>query len=188
MSHRRACFLWVSVPLIFLFSAADALAIPAWSRKYRTSCSTCHVAFPKLNYFGKAFRNNGYRFPAGQDPEATKEPPVSMGAEGYKKLFPHALWPADLPGVPPLAVRAVLRASTSEDARTATFEFPHEFELLTGGTVGETFSFFGEIEVENEANENELGMDAVLQYDPRSWLHLRIGSLSVHPIDDHLRL
>ena len=188
MSHRRACLLWTSVPLIFLFSAVDVLAIPAWSRKYRTSCSTCHVAFPKLNYFGKAFRNNGYRFPGGQDSEATKDTPVSLGAEGYKKLFPRALWPSDLPGVPPLAIRAVSRANKYEDDRTTTFEFPHEFELLTGGTLGETFSFFGELEVENENNENELGMDAALQYDPRSWLHLRIGSIGVHPIDDNLRL
>ena len=188
MSRRAVTFLSVNLSLVFAFTAVDALAIPAWSRKYHTSCSTCHVAFPKLNYFGKAFRNNGYRFPAGQDPEATKEDPVSMGAEGYKKLFPRALWPSDLPGVPPLAVRAVSRASTYEDDQTTTFEFPHEFELLTGGTLGETFSFFAELEVENEANENELGMDAVLQYDPRPWLHLRVGSVSVHPVDDHLRL
>lgn len=188
MSERRACFLWVSIPLIFLFSAADVLAIPAWSRKYHTSCSTCHAAFPKLNYFGKAFRNNGYRFPGGQDLEATRETPVSMGAEGYKKLFPRSLWPSDLPGVPPLAVRVVSRASADEDERTTTFEFPHEFELLTGGTLGESFSFFGELEIENENNENELGMDGSLQYDPRPWLHVRIGSAIVHPIDDGLRL
>jgi hypothetical protein len=188
MSRRAVFLLWVNLSLVFAFTAVDALAIPAWSRKYSTSCSTCHVAFPKLNYFGKAFRNNGYRFPAGQDPEATKETPVSLGAEGYKKLFPRALWPSDLPGVPPLAIRGVSRASVYEDDQTTTFEFPHEFELLTGGTLGETLSFFGELEVENEANENELGMDATLQYDPRPWLHVRIGSVSVHPIDDHLRL
>ena len=29
-------------------------AIPAFSRQYGTSCSTCHVDFPKLNDFGKA--------------------------------------------------------------------------------------------------------------------------------------
>jgi hypothetical protein len=188
MSHRIASFLGVNLALVFLLSAVDVMAIPAWSRKYRTSCSTCHVAFPKLNYFGKAFRNNGYRFPAGQDPEATRETPVSLGAEGYKKLFPRALWPSDLPGIPPLAILVVSRASAYEDDQTTTFEFPHEFEVLTGGTLGETFSFFGELEVENEANENELGMDGVLQYDPRSWLHVRVGSLTVHPVDDHLRL
>jgi hypothetical protein len=177
----------VLVTLIAL-SVRQSEAIPAWSRKYLTSCSTCHAVFPKLNYFGKAFRNNGYRFPGGEDATATKQEPVSLGAEAYKKLFPHALWPSDIPGAVPLAVRGIARFNTFEDDQTTTFEYPHEFELLAGGTLGETFSFFGELEVENEANENELGMDLVLQYDPRPWLHVRMGSLSVHPIPDHLRL
>ncbi len=169
-------------------TGSPAEAIPAWSRKYQTSCSTCHAPFPKLNYFGKAFRNNGYRFPGGEDGTATKEPPVSLGAESYKKMFPRAMWPSDIPGTLPLAVRGVARFNTFEDDQTTSFEFPHEFELLGGGTLGESFSFFGELEIENENNENELGMDLVLQYDPRPWLHVRMGSLSIHPIDDMQRL
>jgi hypothetical protein len=31
-------------------------------------------------------------------------------------------------------------------------------------------------------------MDVVLQYDPRPWLHVRMGSVNVHPIGDGLRL
>ena len=171
-----------------LVPATSAEAIPVWARKYQTSCSTCHAPFPKLNYFGKAFRNNGYRFPGGEDGTARKEPPVSLGAEGYKKLFPRALWPSDIPGTVPVAVRGVSRLTTAEGEENSTFEFPHEFEVLAGGTLGESFSFFGEIEIENEANENELGMDVVLQYDPRPWLHVRMGGVNVHPIGDGLRL
>lgn len=167
---------------------SSAEAIPAWSRKYQTGCTTCHTVFPKLNYFGKAFRNNGYRFPGGLEEGATKEPPVIMGAESYKKLFPRAVWPSHIPGAVPLAIRGISRLNWFEDDRTTTFEFPHEFEVLTGGTLGETFSFFGELEVENEGNENELEMVLALQYDPRPWLHVRMGTLSPHPIHDHLRL
>lgn len=29
-----------------------ALSIPAFARKYQTSCSTCHNNFPELNDFG----------------------------------------------------------------------------------------------------------------------------------------
>lgn len=173
---------------LFVLAATDALAIPAWARKYRTSCSTCHTVYPKLNYFGKAFRNNGYRFPGGLEETATKEPPVIMGAEAYKKLFPRALWPSDIPGAVPLSIRGISRLNWFEDARTTSFEFPHEFEVLTGGTLGETFSFFGELEVENEDNENELEMVLALQYDPRPWLHVRMGTLTPHPIPDSLRL
>ena len=49
----------VSVLLVLVSLPTPAEAIPAFSRKYATSCATCHVAFPKLNAFGKAFRNNG---------------------------------------------------------------------------------------------------------------------------------
>ena len=174
--------------LFMIFCAADARAIPEWSRKYETSCSTCHAAYPKLNYFGKAFRNNGYRFPAGLEESASKQPPVSLGSEGYKKLFPHALWPSHVPVHVPLAVRGILRANSFEDSTADSFEFPHEFEILAGGTLGETFSFFGEVEIENEANENELGMVLALQYDPRPGLHVRLGTVRPHPIADSLRL
>jgi hypothetical protein len=190
-THSRRSRLAIVVTFMLTLvglSVRPAEAIPAWSRKYQTGCSTCHAPFPKLNYFGKAFRNNGYRFPGGEDETATRQPPVSLGSDAYKRLFPKAIWPSHIPGGPPLAVRGVSRANTFEDTRTTTFEFPHEFELLTGGTLGETFSFFGELEIENEANENELGMDLMLQYDPRPWLHVRLGSLTVHPISDALRL
>jgi len=49
----RAAMVAIAVGLVIGPSSAEA--IPAWSRKYQTSCSTCHAVFPKLNYFGKAF-------------------------------------------------------------------------------------------------------------------------------------
>lgn len=188
MSMRTASVIAGSLLLVLLVSASDAMAIPVWSRKYRTGCSTCHAIFPKLNYFGKAFRNNGYRFPGDLEETATKEPPVIMGAEAYKKLFPRALWPSDVPAAVPLAIRGISRFNWFEDDRTTSFEFPHEVEVLAGGTLGETFSFFSELEVENEDNENELEMVLALQYDPRPWLHMRMGTVMPHPIPDHLRL
>lgn len=42
-------------------------AIPAFSRMYGTSCSTCHLDFPKLNDFGKAFKDAGFKFPKDDD-------------------------------------------------------------------------------------------------------------------------
>lgn len=188
MSIRTVRLATATMLLLFLFGAVNADAIPAWSRKYQTSCSTCHAVYPKLNYFGKAFRNNGYRFPGGLEDTATKEPPVSLGAEGYKKLFPRAVWPSNFAGTVPLAVRGILRANAFEDDTADSFEFPHEFELLAGGTLGETFSYFAELELENEDNENEVEMVVALQYDPRPGFHVRLGTIAPHPIPDHLRL
>ncbi len=48
------------VVAVFLFTISQpASAVPSFARKYETSCMTCHVAPPKLNAFGRAFKNNG---------------------------------------------------------------------------------------------------------------------------------
>jgi len=180
---------FVLITVVVAVTAPNAWAVPPFARKYQTSCATCHAAYPKLNYFGKAFKNNGYRYPDGTDAEVTKEKPVSLGAEGYKKMWPKALWPADIAGTIPVGIRAIMRASAFEsDASNNTFEFPHEFELFVAGTIGETFSYFGEVEIENEDNENEIAMPFALQYDPRPGLHIRIGEVTPHPFSDGLRL
>ena len=38
-----------------------ASAIPAFAKKTGLRCSACHEAWPKLNAFGQAFRDNGYQ-------------------------------------------------------------------------------------------------------------------------------
>src|SRR6476646_10953794 len=86
---------------------STALAVPAFARKYPTSCQTCHIVFPKLNAFGEAFRLRGYRMP-GETEEMVKQPPVSLGAPAYKKLWPHAIWPGEISSFVPLAVNIKL--------------------------------------------------------------------------------
>lgn len=182
---------------LLLFAPEEAGAIPAFSRKYNTSCSTCHYAYPKLNAFGKAFNNNGFRFPEGQDAEMAKEEPVKMGAEGYKYVWPDAIWPADIPGSSPLSVHAFGRihyggswddATTTdvvEEDKGLSFEIPHEFELIYGGTIGEDMSFFGELEYEHES---EFAYEFFLQYDFSPGLHLKLGSVGLNASPEHHRL
>jgi hypothetical protein len=61
------------------WNVPTASAIPAFARKYGTSCQTCHTIFPKLNPFGVAFRLRGYRMP-NETEDMVKEKPVSLGA------------------------------------------------------------------------------------------------------------
>ena len=154
---KKAIVGFLATALLVLVFAVESYAIPAFSRKYRTSCSTCHYAAPMLNAFGKAFKNNGYRYPAGADPEMTKEEPVSLGSEAYKKVWPDAIWPADIPGTSPVSVWAVNRINYAalSDVKWE-FETPHEVEILYAGTIGESFSFFGEVEIENDAGDLEI--------------------------------
>ncbi len=87
-----------------LIRPSRSYAIPAFARQYGTSCSTCHIDFPKLNDFGKAFKDAGFKFP--KDDEALiKVPPVMLGAPAQKELWPKSIWPGTIPGMPPISLR-----------------------------------------------------------------------------------
>ena len=85
-------------------------AIPAFSRQYGTSCSTCHVDFPKLNDFGKAFKDAGFKFPK-DDETFIKVPPVMLGSPAQKELWPHTIWPGTIPGIAARSDCASIRSS-----------------------------------------------------------------------------
>jgi hypothetical protein len=65
---------------------------------------TCHVDFPKLTDFGKAFKDAGFKFPK-DDEDQLKVPPVMLGAEAQKQNFPKSVWPGSIPGMPPIGLR-----------------------------------------------------------------------------------
>src|SRR6266536_2646921 len=79
-------------------------AIPPFARQYGTSCSTCHIDFPKLNDFGKAFKDAGFKFPK-DDENFIKVPPVMLGAPAQKEPFPNTIWPGVIQGMPPIGFR-----------------------------------------------------------------------------------
>jgi len=51
----------MAVLMVSLAGARTASAIPAFAKKTGLRCSACHEAWPKLNAFGQAFRDNGYQ-------------------------------------------------------------------------------------------------------------------------------
>lgn len=57
------------VCLIMPLLVKSAHATPVFARQYKLPCAMCHVYFPKLNDFGKAFKENNFRIP-GQEAEA----------------------------------------------------------------------------------------------------------------------
>lgn len=105
MTHRYSLAMRILLAAAALAAAAPASAIPAFARKYGTSCLTCHTVYPKLTPFGEAFRRNGYRFP-GVDSDYVKQETVPMGQEQNKKTFPNSVWPASLPASVPVAIGA----------------------------------------------------------------------------------
>ncbi|MBI5150290.1 MAG: hypothetical protein HZA28_05930 [Candidatus Omnitrophica bacterium] len=165
----------------------EASAVPIFARKYQTSCTTCHAGFPKLNAFGESFKRNGYRLP--DDETFVKEPPVWLGSEAYKRVWPDAVWPGSIPGSVPLAFRVVGQATFDPSKSTAAgeakndFEFPHEIELSSLGTMGDNLSFDLDIAIQDE-NERASVEKVSLRYDdifagthgiPQDLINLRVG-------------
>ncbi|MBI4431646.1 MAG: hypothetical protein HY587_08055 [Candidatus Omnitrophica bacterium] len=134
---------------LILGLVSDASALPTFARKYRTSCTTCHLGFFKLNSFGEAFRQNGYTVPGKQDPMLVKEEPVELGAQAWREVFPQAVWPGTIPGTVPVSFYAHQRVFLTEDTKPSlNFKLPHEFKIFTGGNFGEAFSFWAEVDLE----------------------------------------
>ena len=137
-----------------LFLSPELQAYPGFARKYGTSCVTCHDVYPRLNSVGEAFRLNGYRFLDDESYIREEEEPLSLGAPAYKKVWPQAIWPSDLPVNVPLGISVpftVRRTSgvSSQEGPDWDFNFPSNVTLLSGGTLGEDMAFWTSVEFED---------------------------------------
>jgi hypothetical protein len=188
----RKGILWgmiVVISLLVLATVSDkAEAIPAFARKYKTTCVTCHAPFPRLTALGEAFRLNGYKLPGG-DELYVKDQPVSMGVDAYKKVFPQAVWPSDIPGMPPISFQLVsdfnVDIGGTKKSRT-TLDFPLELELFAAGAFGENMSFFSELEFEGDefAFEGWLMWEDILKKVlGENHLNFKVGTVGAHEID-----
>lgn len=177
--HRR---LWASGPLLLLIFFVCVLfprpaqAIPAFARKYETSCQTCHVAFPKLTPFGEAFRLNGLRFPEGGDATAEKVEPLSLGNAAQADRWPKVVYPGAIPASFPasLVLSGTLGYGTAfeshehgahdemEDMEVTEEEHDHSymldastlvdmFGLRVAGTLGDHVAVFGAVNLGGHA-------------------------------------
>ena len=126
-------------------------AIPAFARKYKTACATCHNNWPELNDFGRAFKLNGFKFPKDDD-AFVKDPPLMLGAEAQKESFPHSIYPGELP-ILPIAFRysgyasyttpqpPAVSAAAGYVPKSELFE-PNTFTILAAGSLGPSVAFW----------------------------------------------
>lgn len=165
---------WLSIP--------TAEAVPPFARKYKTSCQTCHVAYPKLNAFGEAFRRNGFYFPKGGDYEATQEEPVSLGAKANKRRFPNAVWPGSIPGTAPIgfAVAADFRSGEQDEIK-GDIQVPKIVKIIMAGTMGEKISGWADLHLVEDGAAGSPGRiyiqfnDLLKPIVPEVEAHIRIG-------------
>ena len=186
-----------------VLSASKSVAIPAFSRLYGTSCSTCHIDFPKLNDFGKAFKDAGFKFPK-DDESMIKIPPVMLGAPANAELWPKAIWPGTIPGIPPIGLRynsyfqytgssrnrysALLPPGTVPPYIPAADFQTGLFSLFTAGNFGSDIAFWVDNDISvGGANSNAGLGEAYLKFVnigrlvklPDHVLNLRVGQVEL---------
>ncbi|MCR4318559.1 MAG: hypothetical protein NUW37_19625 [Planctomycetes bacterium] len=163
--------------------ASDAFAIPSFSRKYDTNCQTCHTAPSRLNGYGESFRLRGYKF--DNDPEMTWDKPIKLGSDGYRELWPDAVWPADMPTLPPIGVQAVGKLDVdtggTKDARTS-FDAPSEMNLLSGGSLGDSASFFAKVNFKQNQNPVLSGWITIEDFFTEDAFNLKLGTINTNSL------
>ena len=114
--------------IIITVIGSDIFAIPAFARKYNTTCKTCHSPFPKLKPYGDDFAGNGFQL---KDKDAPRYY-VDTGDDELSLIRDF-----------PLAVRLEGYVTyNQDDSKQSDFTTPLLFKLLTGGTITKDVAYY----------------------------------------------
>jgi len=103
-------------------------AMPAFARKYSTSCKTCHSPFPKLKPYGDDFAANGFVIKDKETPRYNidtgdsflsllREVPIALRLEGFLNY-------------------------NNENSRKLDFGAPHILKIISGGELFKNVSYY----------------------------------------------
>ena len=121
-------FLILSFVFTTLMMVANANAIPAFARKYKLSCTTCHAPIPKLKPYGEEFAGNGFILKEDEK------------ARNYITAGDDKLW---LNRDFPIAVRFDAYAVFDEDKTVNNdLQGPWGLKLLSGGTLYKNIGYY----------------------------------------------
>jgi hypothetical protein len=203
--RSRSLVGFLSIVAAIVVAAPYGHAIPPFSRMYGTSCATCHLDFPKLNDFGKAFKDAGFKFPKN-DEDFIKIPPVMLGAPAQKEMWPkNAIYPGVIPGMPQIGLRFntffqvysrnrnTLAPPQVDGTQGASFtprtDFqPGLFSIFTAGNFGDGIAFWVDDDFSvGGANSNGGLGDGYLKFVnigrllklPADSLSLRVGQFEI---------
>lgn len=129
MTTHRLALLPLALVLAALLAPRDAEAIPAFARRYRMSCTTCHAPFPRLKPFGEEFAGRGFAMPPGEEPARAE---LDLGD-------PLLQLPRELP----LAIRFDGFATLQDRSPETDLQAPWVVKLLAGGRIAEGVAFYG---------------------------------------------
>ncbi len=156
-----------------------AQAIPAFSKKYESSCTVCHTTWPKLNQYGTLFKLNGYKLIDSKDEGhvATISPSKNLFLNLGK-------------GEPPISIlltggATVLQPKTGPDGEQSDkyiccYE-GNAVKALMGGTVGPDIAYWLSLPWGNENVEQ--GYIRFTNFFGPSYLNLDFGAMKVIDYD-----
>ena len=160
---KRTALLLGLAMLAALLAAPLAQAMPAFARQYELSCSTCHVAFPRLNAFGETFRDQlNLRMPDWR-PKTTL--PIPDDELALPKSLPLAVrMQADVQWRSGREVDPI--SGPTDNSAEFDFQAPYLIKLLSGAPLSDhlTYYFYG-IFAEKGANGATVIEDAWFRHD-----------------------
>lgn len=127
---RKVMMILSAAVLVAAFCIESAQAIPAFARRYRLSCKTCHNPFPVLSAYGEEFAGNAFQLPDGDEPARSY---ADVGDEKLNLLrnFPVAAR-LDLP----------FRYEPDKEKADNDFRFVDRVKLLSGGAVAKDIAYY----------------------------------------------
>ncbi len=133
MRRTLTCFITATIVLgaiavSFIADTQSAEAIPAFARKYRMSCWTCHEPTPRLKPYGDDFAGNGFVL---KDQDAPRYY-VDTGDEDLSLIREF-----------PIAVRmdGFLKYESRTD-RNVDLSSPYILKLLSGGSLADDLAYY----------------------------------------------
>ena len=118
----------------------NAMAIPAFARKYDLDCSHCHTVAPQLNHFGARFKETGFQISYLEQDLKEEERGKKEDPEDIHPAF----WPVSVRGSLGLRYKAQSNQDTTAGAQTvdSTSFGLNGFELIGGGIFVKDLSYY----------------------------------------------
>jgi len=125
---RRIAFLIIIIGILLSIVPVDLEGIPAFARKHKLSCKTCHDPFPRLKPFGEEFAGNGFTIDG-------KVPSRYYKDTGDDKL--------SLLRSFPIALRMDLFVMNNKSGSDVfDFSAPYNVKLVSGGVLAKNISYY----------------------------------------------
>jgi hypothetical protein len=133
--------------LLLAAGAGTAHAVPSFSRQMGVSCSVCHTAYPKLTWFGRQFKAQGYT--------TTADTQISQKVRDHTVL--------GLNKVPPVAASLTGSYTALQKKETGTQNgavlLPDELSVFYAGRIAPELGAFAQLTYDSQ--EDHVSMDVL---------------------------